>query len=167
MSFESAVTLRDTVALEKRQFRPMDARWAAWKRDPRLRERYKADYFQPETVAARHMKDFSYSVFMEEAVHRLLYLCRGHDVSVVIVIPPATEEFVSLLRDRYPGGYARFISFAESLEGDGVDVFISETAADIGISEKGLFMDYGHMTGEGAARYTSWLVKRMKESGSI
>jgi len=48
-----------------------------------------------------------------------------------------------------------------------VYVFIAETPADIGVREKGFFMDYGHMTGEGAARYTKWLVGRMKEAGAI
>lgn len=46
-------------------------------------------------------------------------------------------------------------------------VFIAETPADIGEKEQGFFMDYGHMTGEGAARYTKWLVRQMKRAGAI
>ena len=167
MTFVSAIDLGKNVRKEKSEFKPMDARWGAFKRSRRMRESYSRDYFKPATVTERHMKDFDYSEFMESAVRRLIDLCRRHGVRVAVIIPPASSEFVRLLGERYPDGYARIISFAESLDSDGVDVFIAETPADIGAAERGFFMDYGHMTEEGAAAYTRWLTIRMKQSGTI
>ncbi len=86
MDFESAVTLRSTVAAEKARFKPMDARWAAFKTSRKMQESYKRDYFQPATVVARHMNDFEYSVFMESAVYRLIDLCRAGNTTIVIII---------------------------------------------------------------------------------
>ncbi len=167
MDFESAVTLRMTVESEKATFKPMDARWAAFKISRRMKERYKRDYFKPATVAKRHMNDFEYSVFMETAVHRLIDLCKANDITVVVIIPPASREFVRILRKNYPDGYGRFLSFARSLNGNGVHSFIAETPGNIGEGENGFFMDYGHMTGEGATRYTKWLARTMKKAGAI
>jgi hypothetical protein len=167
MTFESALALPLTVASEKAQFKPMDARWPAFKTSRKMRETYKREYFQPATVVERHMNDFSYSEFMESAVNSLISLCRSRGITVIVIIPPATKEFTGLLRSGYPDGYKRILSFAESLNGDGVYSFIAETPADIGERERGFFMDYGHMTEEGAAKYTKWLTRKMKEAGAI
>ena len=84
-----------------------------------------------------------------------------------MILNTTTNCFTGLLGNGYPDGYNRILSFAESLNGDGVYSFIAETPADIGERESGFFMDYGHMTEEGAAKYTKWLTRKMKEAGAI
>lgn len=119
---------------------------------------------EPQSAADRFMDEFVLSGFVVRAARRLALLCREREILLVLNLPPAMAEHVHYLREAYPAQYQTFLEVIETLRTySSVRVIAAETFSCLGVSEVGMFIDYGHMTENGARSYTEWLATRIQE----
>ncbi len=144
-------------ATNGRPYRPMDERWKHHEANPSRVD----PGMLPDVAARRATTDFEFSEFMVDTWTELADLCRRRGIELFVVHPPVKTEFVTRLAavDDWARNHAKFMDAVAELDArPGTSVLFTEQLVDVGLEDEGaLFIDYGHMTGIGARRYTAWL----------
>ena len=132
---------------------------------PPRRRQPNAD-FAPATQARRQSERFHFSVAMATAWHELLAFTEQRGVNVLLVQPPKRAAYQDWIDKNATAAYRQYLSFVHSLDGPGVAVHTWERPDEIGLSDDS-FYDYGHMSEDGAARFTRFLATMIRREGLL
>lgn len=128
----------------------------AYRRDERLADTLRVDpVFKAENISVAHLSNFEFDDSEAQTLEQLVEKLSSGGARVFVVHPPVRAAYYDYLdrTEGAPAEFRRYKEFFESLS-EKCGVLYWDTPADCGFDES-IFLDYGHMTREGAAAFTS------------
>lgn len=131
--------------------------------DPDIAARAAADpTLRAAAIVPAHFRRPTPSPRAEQMLDELVASLQARGIRVALVVPPIRKEYMDYVlgKRRTVQFWDYFTGVLQQRERAGLPVFVWPTAADCGLDDS-IFIDYGHYTREGAARFTDVLYDRV------
>jgi hypothetical protein len=133
-----------------------------YRTDPSKAAKLKADpVFMAENISTAHLADFEFYASEAQLFASLLTELSRQGIGVCVVHPPVRSSYYSYVQDDESrrAGFAKYRKFVDGLSQQ-YKVVYWDTPDQCGLDES-IFLDYGHMSIDGAAAFTEKLVSEI------
>jgi hypothetical protein len=126
-----------------------------------------AEAFMAKNISRNHMHDYQFSDRKAEQVRELKRLCARYGIKLIVLHPPLRESYYLYVdsSEKRSTEYGKYLNFLDA-EMTTETVFSWKTPSECGLGES-IFVDYGHMSKEGAVLYSRMLAKAFDEFGAL